>query len=232
MGETVQAAVVDVVNAAVDGAPSPVHRRDGRTVRWAEHRATRRAELVDAAITAVRRYGAAVGMDQIAAVARTSKPVIYRYFADKNELYRAVGERVAADLLRDLSDAARSVPDVRARIGAGIDAYLRMLEQSPELYRFVVDGGDRDGTDDDVSAGVAALLRGELAGLLRGAGLDPTRAEPWGTAMVGFVRAAGQWWLAHPGAMTRAELAESLTSLLWTGASGLATTTGAESRHT
>ena len=43
-----------------DGA-SP--QGDGRTRRWEGYRATRRAELVDAAIRAIRRHGATVGME-------------------------------------------------------------------------------------------------------------------------------------------------------------------------
>ena len=45
--------------------------------------------------------------------------------------------------------------------------------------------------------------------------------RPWGAAIVGLVKAAGDWWLEHPTVMTRAELAESLTILLWGEAGGL-----------
>jgi AcrR family transcriptional regulator len=213
-------AVRGVVDAVTDTAEAALpRRRDGRSERWADHRVSRRNELIDAAISAVRRYGASVGMDQIAAAARTSKPVIYRYFADKTDLYRAVGQRVAGDLLRDLADAVRSVPDVRTRLRAGIDAYLRMLEESPSLYSFVV--GQAETAGPDFSSSVADLITQELAGILQGAGLDPHRAEPWGTAMVGFIRSAGQWWLGHRDEMTRAELTDYLTSVLWGGAAGL-----------
>src|SRR5581483_431520 len=78
-------------------------RVDGRASRWTEHRVTRRVELIDAAIVAVKRHGTDVGMDQIAAIARTSKPVIYRYFTDKNDLYRAVGQRVIARVVEALA---------------------------------------------------------------------------------------------------------------------------------
>ena len=49
-------------------------------------------------------------MDQIAAAAATSKPVIYRYFADKNELYRAVTQRVVATVLTTLRAATAANP--------------------------------------------------------------------------------------------------------------------------
>lgn len=227
VGDTART-VRDMVDGVVDGVVDAVHdtaeaalprRRDGRSERWAEHRVVRRDELIDAAIRAVRKYGAGVGMDQIAAAARTSKPVIYRYFTDKTDLYRAVGQRVAADLLGGLAGAVRAVPDRRSRLRAGIDAYLGMLEDSPELYSFVIAQAESAGPD--FTSSVSDLITRELADVLRSVGLAPERAEPWGTAMVGFVRAAGQWWLAHRTAMTRAELTDYLTTLLWFGAQGM-----------
>ncbi len=40
-------------------------------------------------------FGPDVDMEQVAAVAGVSKPVLYRYFADKAQLWIAVGEHVA-----------------------------------------------------------------------------------------------------------------------------------------
>src|SRR5689334_2703808 len=77
--------------AAPPARPAP----DGRRDRWEDHRTQRRAELVAAAVTAVTRYGSDVDMEQVAAVAGVSKPVLYRYFADKAQLWTAVGEEVA-----------------------------------------------------------------------------------------------------------------------------------------
>ena len=216
MGGTVRGVVDAVTDTAEAALP---RRRDGRSERWAEHRVSRRNELIDAAIRAVRKYGAGVGMDQIAAAARTSKPVIYRYFADKTDLYRAVGQRVADDLVRDVASALSASPDLRTRMCAGIDAYLKILEQSPELYQFVV--GQAEAPGPDFTSSVADLTTSQIAEMLRGLGLDPARAEPWGSAMVGFIRAAGQWWLVNRDAMTRAELADYLTTLLWGGVAGL-----------
>src|SRR5690349_4232387 len=70
-------------------------REDGRRSRWSAHREQRRAVLVEAAVQAVLRHGADADMARVAAVAGVSKPVLYRYFADKAELWLAVGEHVA-----------------------------------------------------------------------------------------------------------------------------------------
>jgi hypothetical protein len=64
-------------------------------------------------------------------------------------------------------------------------------------------------------------LADQLADSLRAGGLDPAYAHPWGEAIVGFISAASLWWLEHPGAMSRPELADYLTALLWGGAAGV-----------
>jgi AcrR family transcriptional regulator len=204
---------------------------DGRRSRWAAHRATRRDELIDAAVRTIVRHGADVGMDQIAADAATSKPVIYRYFADKTDLYRAVTDRVVGTILTTLravteADVAADGEAAREVIRRSVDAYLALLEQAPELYRFVVHhpslppaAGETAGrTFSDV---IAEMLADQLAGPLRAGGLDPSYAHPWGEAIVGFISAASLWWLDHPGAMSRTQLSDYLAALLWGGAAGV-----------
>ncbi|MBN9621255.1 MAG: TetR/AcrR family transcriptional regulator, partial [Actinobacteria bacterium] len=131
--------------------------------------------MIDAAVEAVQRHGSGVGMDQIAAIARTSKPVIYRYFADKNELYRAVGARVIVDIVTALQDVPHdSDPELLLR--ASIGAYLQLVEDNPELFRFITQHRllteDRPGrpTPAEFSGPVAQILTAALGAQLRGIG--------------------------------------------------------------
>jgi AcrR family transcriptional regulator len=198
---------------------------DGRRSRWVAHRATRRDELIDAAIRTIKREGADVGMDRIAADAGTSKPVVYRYFADKTELHRAVTQRVVGTIIAALRAVTDRTPPAQVLIRDSVAAYLALLEQSPELYRFVVDhphleavGADEPATYRDV---IADLLAEQLGRSLRAGGLDPAYAHPWSDAIVGFIDSASLWWLGHPGVMTRDQLADYLSALLWGGAAGV-----------
>jgi AcrR family transcriptional regulator len=193
---------------------------DGRRSRWTAHRVSRRSQLIDAAIKAIVRSGPAVGMDEIAAVAHTSKPVIYRYFADKPELHRAVTERIIGNVLARLEDVIAADPPPQQLIHDCVDAYLTLLAEHPELYRFVVAHPDIDETT-DFAALVADMLARQLAGHLTHGNLDPVLAHPWGEAIVGFINAASMWWLDHPEAMTRRQLADYLSALLWGGAAGV-----------
>lgn len=193
---------------------------DGRRSRWTAHRINRRSELIDAAIKAIIRSGPDVGMDEIAALARTSKPVIYRYFTDKPELYRAVTERIIANIVSRLELVIADDPPPQELIHACVDAYLTLLEENPELYRFVVSHPDIDETT-DFAAVVADMLARQLAAHLHVGNLDPALAHPWSEAIVGFINAASVWWLDHREVMSRRQLADYLSALLWGGAAGV-----------
>jgi AcrR family transcriptional regulator len=197
---------------------------DGRRLRWQAHREERRKALIDASLRAVRRHGASAGMDQIAAEAGTSKPVVYRYFTDKADLYLAVGQRVAQGLVDQITTAIDGQQDGRAMLAAGVDAYLRMIEDEPELYRFVVHHTllDRPVENDpvaDYSSLLGSYISRRLGDLMREVGLDSGAAEPWGFGLVGLVRSAGEWWLERQ-SMSRQALADYLTSLVWSGFAG------------
>jgi AcrR family transcriptional regulator len=225
VSEVVHGALGALDTKARRGAKTKPSETDGRSSRWTAHRAARRDELITAALVAVTRHGAWVGMDQIASVANTSKPVIYRYFADKNDLYRAVTQRVVGEVLATLVQVTSTNPPPRELIHASVDAYLALLEKNPELYRFVAQhplvGESTSGGATDFSTVVAELLTAQLEAHLREIGLDPDFAHPWGEAIVGFISAASMWWLDHRDVMTRPQLADYLGSLLWGGAAGV-----------
>lgn len=200
---------------------------DGRSRRWDEHRAARRHELVDATLRAIRSHGAGVGMDDIASVAGTSKTVFYRHFTDRAGLYAAVAGRVDENIMRDVAAAAGGRRGGRAVIAASIEAYLRLVEEEPEIYRFVVTAPilERPGAGDP-SGPVSAHIAEEIGALLDGAlgadAAEPVRSRVWAYGVVGMVRSAADDWLTRGGArsgVTRDELAGLLTDLAWSGLS-------------
>jgi AcrR family transcriptional regulator len=206
--------------------PSGQQSRDRRDSRWDEHRRARREQLVAAAVAAVGRHGAGVGMEEIAAEAGTSKTVVYRHFADRGELHLAVCQRVAGQLLPKLREAIGGGTGPRAMVAAAIETYLAFLEADPELYRFVVHGADRP-VDGDPIDSLGRLVAEQAAALvgdaLRQAGRDEAAGAPWGHGLVGLVRAAADWWLSAENPMLRSVLAAHLTELAWAGLSGVVT---------
>jgi AcrR family transcriptional regulator len=197
---------------------------DGRRARWAHHREQRREELVDAAIAAIRRLGADVGMDALAAGAGISKPVLYRYFADRSQLRLAIGQRLTAELIEAVRPALAQVRGERAAVELAVDVYLQLIESEPELYKFVANRPGPRG-EGDVVADTADTISGVLASVigdrLRDLGLDAGPAEPWAHGLVGCLRAVGDWWLRHQMPMSRDALTAYLTTLLWGGVAGV-----------
>ena len=111
---------------------------DGRTTRWDAHRDQRRAELVQAAVRAIDQHGPDVTVADIAAEAGVSKPVLYRYFTDKDELHAAVGRWGADEVLAGMLPPLRSDAPVRQRVARAVDAYLTTLEEHPQVFLLLV----------------------------------------------------------------------------------------------
>ena len=110
-------------------------------------------------------------MDDIAAMAATSKTVFYRHFTDRSGLYAAVSHRVDENIMRDVTSAAGHGHEAhhggRAVIAAAIDAYLRLVEEEPEIYRFVVAAPLLErGAAGDPSAPVSAHIAEQISVLL------------------------------------------------------------------
>ncbi|MBB5872997.1 AcrR family transcriptional regulator [Allocatelliglobosispora scoriae] len=197
---------------------------DGRKTRWAAHRSQRRVELIAAAIHAILQYGPEVDMEQVARVAGVTKPVLYRYFADKSQLWGAVGEHVAQIVVEAVGPAISRVREERALIAATIDAYLGTIEAQPQLYRFLMQQQGIPGVQHSIAGSaqtVAAGLARVIGDRLRAMGLDAGPAEPWAVGMVGMVQAVGDWWMRHGQPMSREALTEYLTTLLWQGIAGV-----------
>ncbi len=166
-------------------------------------------------------------MDQIAETAGTSKAVFYRYFADKQDLYQSVGRKLAGDLVVDIAAAVGAETDDRTMLEAGINAYLDLLESEPELYRFVVHNPTPGVVGADAVAGYTSLVSDVVSMLfqntLAARGFATDGAAPWGVAVVGGVRAAGDWWLGQapevrPG---REQLVKYLVALMYHGMAGI-----------
>ena len=204
--------------------PSP-RLPDGRRARWTEHRKARREELVVAAVEAVRAAGPAFAVEDVARSAGVSKTVIYRYFSDKDELIDAVLARISHGVLlpRLLGALAVNRPDDRAQLHAVIGAFVELIEEEPELYRFAYAHVGRAGRADlvaDTEREVAERLGRLMGERLAETGQAPEPARTWAYGVVGMVQLAAHWWSAHR-SVPAAELVEQLTALAHGGLGAL-----------
>jgi AcrR family transcriptional regulator len=195
---------------------------DGRRERWRIHREARREELIATVVEAVAALGAGVTVDEISAWSGVAKPVFYRYFHDRADLFLEVGRSVAGSVVAETTAAIDRETAPKAMLAAGIDAYLAHIEANHELYRFVLlqsdtgeSGGGRDMVGDYASivGRHASAIIGEF---MRQAGQDSGGADLWGFGIVGLVRSAADRWLEQQ-TMTREAVVTYLTDLIWPG---------------
>jgi AcrR family transcriptional regulator len=189
---------------------SRVPQRDGRSERWKAHRESRRQELIAAVVAVVSELGAEVGMDDIARASGIAKPVYYRYFKDKADLFVEVGRVAAEQVVLETTIAIDAAGSPRAKLAAGIEAYLGGIESRPELYRFAV--RHRDLGDYVTIVGLHATR--VIAQFMRETDSDASTAELWGFGIVGLVRGAADRWLEQ-GTASRADVVRDLTELIW-----------------
>lgn len=199
-------------------APSPSGDPAG-DLTGDQRRAERRRALVRAAIRAIRTQGPEVAMEHIAAEAGVSKPILYRHFRDKGDLYMAVSEHATHHMRSALLAQLDEQADLHTLLRLVIDSYLTFIEEEPELYRFVVRRSFPDRplrrdpvtTNNELIAGtLSTIFRNRLATL----GMDLGGAETWAHAGVGMVQAAGDWWLEQR-TLSREALRDYLLMMVW-----------------
>ena len=170
-----------------------------------------------AAVEAVRLAGPEFAVDDVARSAGVSKTVIYRYFTDKDELVDAVLERISTAILlpRLLGEIAVEHADDRAALRAVIAAFVALIEDEPELYRFAYAHAGRSGRADLVAATeheIAEALAAVMAARLAEAGRPTGAATTWAYGVVGMVQLAAHWW-STARTVPAPELVEQLTAL-------------------
>ena len=161
-------------------------------------------------------------MASIAAEAGITKPILYRHFGDKSGLYAALAARHTDRLLAVLTLALSGGGTPKDRVRRTVDAYLAVLEEEPQVYRFLVQSEEAAPVQGQVRGFVRRLQEQLGRGIAAELGLPAAdvRAAVWAAGIVGMVQAAGDWWLESH-ALSRAALSEHLTELLW-GAYGVA----------
>lgn len=118
--------------------------RRGRPRLTQEQRAQQRSRILAAAMDSIRERGAEVSLDDIAADAGVSKPVIYGHFGDRLGLADAIAVVVADDVTAvtiaavEHRAAEGAEIDFEAAIGAIVSSLVDLVEDEPAIYGFLV----------------------------------------------------------------------------------------------
>ena len=101
-------------------------------------RSARRLQLMSAAKSAFVTQGYhAAAMDDIADRAGVSKPVLYQHFPSKLELYLALLNESADEMVRLVRVALSATTDNHQRVDNAVAAYFTFVADNGQAYRLI-----------------------------------------------------------------------------------------------
>ncbi|WP_433227274.1 TetR family transcriptional regulator [Microtetraspora malaysiensis] len=161
-------------------------------------------------------------VEEIAASAKVSKPVVYEHFGGKEGIYAVVIDREMQRLLT-LVTQALSASHALVKLERAALALLQYIEESSEGFRILVrdsHAASGTGTFASLISDIASQVEDVLADEFKERGYDPKLAPMYAQMLVGMTALTGQWWLdvRKP---RREEVAAHLVNLSWNGLTGL-----------
>jgi len=187
--------------------------------------AERREQLIEIARTVFAERGVeGASVEEIAARAGVSKPVVYEHFGGKEGLYAVVVDREVRHLL-EMMRQALTAGHPRELLEQAAFALLDYIESSSDGFRILVRDspvGSASGSFVSIIGDVASRVEHILGAEFAARGFDTTYAPMYSQMLVGMVGTTGQWWLdaREP---AKDVVAAHLCNLAWNGLSGLET---------
>jgi len=186
--------------------------------------ATQRREqliLIGRQLFAERGFDA-TSVEEVAARAKVSKPVVYEHFGGKEGLYAVVVDREVRALL-DRITTALTAGHPRELLEQAALALLDYIEAETDGFQVLVresspmsSSGSFSSVLNDVAHQVEHILGAEF----KTRSYDPRLAELYAQALVGMVALTGRWWLEVRKPRKEA-VAAHLVNLAWNGLSHL-----------
>jgi AcrR family transcriptional regulator len=183
--------------------------------------AQRRQQLLDIGRELFGQKGfEATSIEEIAARADVSKPVVYEHFGGKEGLYAVVVDREMQVLLGRFTSALSASGHPRQLLERAALVLLEYIEDDTDGFRVLT----RDAPPVTSGVGTFSSLIGEvarkvehiLADQFDSRGYDPQLAELYSQALVGMVALVGQWWL-DTRSPDKHEVAAHLVNLTYNG---------------
>jgi AcrR family transcriptional regulator len=186
-------------------------------------RPARRQQLLGAAqeVFVAQGYHAAA-MDDIAERAGVSKPVLYQHFPSKLELYLALLDEHADDLVAKVRHAIDSTSDNRQRVEASVAAYFDFVTGEGEAYRLVFESDLRNdpAVRERVERMTSQCVEAIAQTIAQDTGAGTEEALLLSVGLTGLAEVGARWWLTSAGGVDRDRAVELLARLSWRGLSG------------
>ncbi|MDP9825611.1 TetR/AcrR family transcriptional regulator [Kineosporia succinea] len=208
-------------------SPTPDRPRASRTGGRARMTGAQRREQL---LAIGRRLFAEKGfegtsVEEIAATAGVSKPVVYEHFGGKEGLYSAVVELETAKLLEAITEALTQPAPPRQVLEIAAMTLLDYIETETDGFRILVRDSPitkQDGGFASLMSDVAGHVEYILGEQFAARGFDPEMAPLYAQMLVGMIAMTGQFWLDHR-KPEKAVVAAHVVNLAWNGLTGLET---------
>jgi AcrR family transcriptional regulator len=164
----------------------------------------------------------ATSIEEVAARAKVSKPVVYEHFGGKEGLYAVVVDREVRALL-DRIATALTAGHPRELLEQAALALLEYIEEETSGFRVLVRESpplSATGNFSSVLNDVAHQVEHILGAEFKVRGYDPKLAELYSQSLVGMVALCGRWWL-EVRKPRKETVAAHLVNLAWNGLSHL-----------
>jgi AcrR family transcriptional regulator len=182
--------------------------------------AARRAQLVDVgrAIFAERGFEA-TSVEEIAARAKVSKPIVYEHFGGKEGLYAVIVDREVEHIVARIAEAV-ATGSPRDRLERAVIAYLSYVKERPDGFAVLLRDAPRTETRGPLPAlmyELADRIGAVFTDQFRRAGFDAKAAPIYAHALVGMVAFVGQWWTECRKPPSAELVASHVAALAWMG---------------
>ena len=162
-----------------------------------------------------------ISMEEIAARAGVTKPVVYEHFGGKEGLYQAVIRREMVRLEETIMGSIQE-GRWRDRIERGVLALLTYVEDDTDGFVILAHGQlpGEGRTYSTILNRVTAEVSHLLAEAFKHRGLDEAMAGLYGQALVGTVSNSALWWLDQR-EPDKHIVAAHISNLCWNGLRGM-----------
>lgn len=195
--------------------------RAARRVRMSS--SERREQLIEVGIKLFAEKGfEAVSVEEIAAVAKVSKPVVYEHFGNKDGLYAVIIDREVHGLLSTIIYSLGH-GDARLITERAVLSFLTYVDEHPDGFRVLLrDAPVNQGPNaySGMVREIVAKTADVLVPRLEQAGLNKRFANVYARGIVGTVAFVAQSWVDDP-KPGKDELAAHVVNLIWNGLGGL-----------
>jgi AcrR family transcriptional regulator len=163
-------------------------------------------------------------IEEIAAQAGVSKPVVYEHFGGKEGLYAVVVDREVERLLETVTTLLDGEHN-EEKFKAAATGFLRYIEENADGFRILVrdsSPASGNGTYGTLLSDIATQVEYIMADFLKSRRRDPKLAPMYSQMLVGMVAFTGQWWLDARKPKIE-QVASNLIEMAWSGLVGLDT---------